>query len=535
MKKLFSIAITLLLVSFIQAQNLEPVGQKVGKLNISVDPRMELLSSIQVLSKKYRMIERGSDYANEMNIYFASLGNENAVKMTNELYERHGFCYDAPVNFMLHLSQVPELKQQIKNSDYLIGRAGGKKNLEKYRIAIQEFAIISNFKTFWDNSKEFYQGIIDLTVSELDGQDLVKVIEDYFNETQNSYNITLSPLFAGGYGPRIPAENGKYDIYSCMETTNEENGIPYVKLEYLMFYIWHEFGHSFVNPLTDKYIKEINSSKKLLEPIFENMKNMAYGTWANCVNEHIIRAINVRLYEQNKSKKEAEKLLNGELGQKFIYIEPIIEKLKEFEKQRDEKNITFSEFYPEFVALFDSLLKVEYWKSVTIKFNGPLNSVSSEAKTAWIFPTNDEDTESLKIAQNQVSAMYNRFKKSNDILIADTTALKTDISDYGIMAYGTIESNLFLDKYKSSFPFKIEDNTLYADEEYDYSKLRFITCLPNPLNPAKGMSIYTAFSNNNIQGINSVFHSGEDYIIFTDPETILNRGYYDKTGMWKFK
>ena len=534
MKKLIIIALVLFLGNYLQAQTIEPVEQTVGKLHISVDPKMELLSTIQLLAK-YQFINRKIDYSNEISSHFADFSKYEAVTLTDELLNNHGFAYDAPVNLMLYLSQIPELKQQSNYSDYLIKRAGGKKNLENYRVAISDFSKEANFKEFWDSQKEFYQQIIDLTVQEVGNQDLVKVIEDYFNETQNSYNIILSPSFHGGYGPRMPAENGKYDIYSCMTTTNEKNGIPYVNLEYLKYYVWHEFGHSFVNPLTEKYLKKIASSKKLFEPISQTMDKMAYGTWNHCVNEHIIRAINVRLYEQNIGEKEAKRLLNSELSQKFIYIEPIIEKLKEFEFQRDNKNITFSDFYPQFVLLFDSLVKVEYWKSVSIPFMGPINAVAEESKRAWIYPTNDEDIAALKIAQDYVSAIYNRFKKKDDLLLADTAALNMSLSDYGITAYGTIESNLFLTKYKSSFPFKIEDNTLYADDEYDYKNLRFITCLPSPLNPERGMSIYTAFSNENIRGINSIFHGWQDYIICTDPETVLGQGYYNKTNEWKFE
>ena len=48
------------------------------------------------------------------------------------------------------------------------------------------------------------------------------------------------------------------------------------------------------------------------------------------------------------------------------------------------------------------------------------------------------------------------------------------------------------------------------------------------------MSIYTVLSNKNIQGINSVFHGGEDYILFLNRETILDKGYYKKNGKWTF-
>ena len=534
MKKLIIIAVALLFGSSMQAQTIGRIEQKVGKLHISIDSRMELLSTIQLLSQ-YPVINRNISYSNEIHSYFRSFADHKAVELTDELYKNHGFAYDAPVSFMLCFSQVPELKQQIDYSEYLIGRAGGVKNLKAYRTAIQQFAKKSNFKAFWDSKRTFYQTIIDLTVDEIENQDLVKVLEDYFNETQQSYNIVLSPSFYGGYGPRLPAGNGKYDIYSCMTTTNVKNRTPYMNKENLIYYVWHEFGHSFVNPLTERYDHEITASERLFEPIKQDMEVQAYGEWSICVNEHIIRAINVLLIEQNIGEKEAAKLLQRELANKFIYIEPIIEKLKEFEQQRDSQNITFSNFYPQFTILFDSLLKVEYWKSVNIKFYGPLNAVSIAEKKAWIYPTNDADSVSLKMAQDYVFAICKRFKQPNDLLLADTTALVTSLSDYGIIAYGTLESNLFLAKYKSSFPFKIENNTLYADKEYNAENLKFISCLPNPLNPENGMSIYTAFSNKNIQGINSVFHGGEDYIIFTDLNTVLSKGYYDKTAEWLFE
>ncbi len=48
-------------------------------------------------------------------------------------------------------------------------------------------------------------------------------------------------------------------------------------------------------------------------------------------------------------------LITMELGNKFIYIEPLLEKLEEFEKLRDESGITFSEFYPRLLDVLDGL------------------------------------------------------------------------------------------------------------------------------------------------------------------------------------
>jgi hypothetical protein len=434
---------------------------------------------------------------------------------------------------MLYLSQVPELEQQMAFSDRLLKRGGGAENLEQYRKSIKQFAEVSNFEYFWNSRVSLYNQILDLTIAEMDEIDLVKILEDYYNETQESYNIILSPPFSGGYGPRIPANNGKYDIYACLTTWYEKDGIPYMAQEDLQNYIWHEWGHSFVNPLTEKYKDRVNVSNKLHEPIAKKQAGQAYPYWYMSVNEHIIRAIHVRLLELHSDSQKAKTMLDNELDMRFIYIEPLIEKLKDFEKQRDEKGITFSEFYPELINLFDSLLNIEYWKQIDMNFKGPIVKVMKENQQAFIYPTRDSDTESLKIIQDYVAKIFNLLQLRNSLLLADTAALKTDLSDYGIRAYGTIESNLFLKNYAHIFPFKIENETIYADKEYTDPNIRLFFCLPNPYNSETGMLVCTGISNNAYQNSVSI-PSDVDYILLIDSETVLGKGVYKKDGKWEF-
>lgn len=516
------------------AQTIKPIEQTVGKLHFSIDPRMELLSAIQILSN-YKVIDRKSPYSKEIQTNFSSFSTHKAVVITDELFKNNGFSYDAPAAFMLYLSQVPELKQQIPFSDYLLKRGGDKENLDNYRTSIEQFAKESDFEKFWKSKVDFYNKVLDLTIIDIKGEDLIKVIEDYFNETQNSYNVIIAPLFNGhNYGPRLNAPNNKYDIYSCNSPTNSKDGIPYLSKESLIQTVCHEFGHSFVNPETEKYSAKVESCNKLFEPIKSEMGQMAYGDWNTCVNEHIIRAVNIRIQELYKGSAKSRELLNREIANRFIYIEPLVKKLKEFEKQKDLKHLTFSDFFPQLLNVFDSLSKTDYLKLSKHKFLGPINSVTKNQKVAWIYPTYDKDTVSLKIVKDYVTRIYKRFKSEGSILLSDSTALNTKLSDYGLMVYGTIESNLFLSKYKETFPFKIKDKVIFADKEYKNEDTKFITCLPNPQNSQKGMTIYTAFNNKNIQDINNVFHGSEDFILFLSRDNIITKGYYDKLGNWKY-
>ena len=517
-----------------QTENILPLERFVGKLQISIDPRMELLATIQLISN-YPVIDRNMSYSKDVIKYFKSFKSHKAVKTTDLLVKEHGFGYDAPVTFMLYLSQLPELNLNIPYSNYLIERADSENNLEQYRKEIKEFAEKSNFGTFWNKKIPFYNQILDMTIASMDEKDLVKVVEDYFNETQDSYNIIVSPAFRGGYGPKITDSAGKENIYACLSATAIKNGIPYLSNNGLTYYVWHEFGHSFVNPLSEKYTERVASSELLFEPIKDRMTKQAYDSWENCVNEHIIRAVNIRLFELNLDEERSKRTFYNDLSRGFIYLDPLVEKLKDFEKQRDEKKITFSDFYPELLNLLDSLQKIEYWKEVKVIFNGPINAVHRFDKIVYIYPTQDKDKKALKTAQRYALEIFNTFAKpKGGLWIADTIALRTDLSEYSIVAYGTIESNLFLKQHATSFPFRIENQTIYADQEYTDKNTKLITCLPNPFNPEKGMSIYLALSNKNIKDINSVFHGGEDYILFLSKNYIIKNGKYSKNGKWEF-
>jgi hypothetical protein len=183
--------------------------------------------------------------------------------------------------------------------------------------------------------------------------------------------------------------------------------------------------------------------------------------------------------------------------------------------------------------------------SVKQKFTGPINTVFDQ-KVAFIYPTSGNDTVTINNLKKYISEVFNHLKNEGNIMVPDSIALSKTLSDYGLLVYGTIESNLFLKHYKSSYPFKIENNTIYADKEYKNENARFITCLPNPQNPMNGMIIYTGITNKNIVGINAVFHGPTDFVVFISPSDgsqtqfysendNLSQGYYNKTeSKWEF-
>ena len=418
-----NIILSLILVLFlnqglIKAITIQPVERSVGRLNISIDPRMELLAAIHSLSNNDDLANRNLSYTKEILSYFEAFSSQESVKLTENLRQQYGFGFDAPVAFMLHLSQPAELEEKVKFSDYILGRSGGDDNLEQYRKAIKQFAEVSNFEEFWNSKIPFYNQILDLTIENMGEIDLVETMENYFNETQDIYCVIITPAFQGGKGAFVAGADRKENFYATVPATNTIDGIPFLNENDLRFYIWHEYGHFFVNPLTEKYLERVMALDILFEPIKEVMARQAYGCWNSTVNEHIIRAVEVRLWELHLGSQQANERLNMEFGNRFIYIEPLVEKLKDFEKQRDENNITFAKFFPELLDVLDSLLKIEYWKQVNPNhFRGPIGNVLKEEKTVIIYPTQDLDIEALEIAQGYAFRIFEGFLKPKYLMI----------------------------------------------------------------------------------------------------------------------
>ena len=180
-KKILSLILFLCFNQFlVNAQTIQPIERSVGKLNISIDPRMEVLTTVQLLAyspyNRHRNFRENLRYSKDIVNYFKTFSSHEAVIITGSLIKKNGFGDDVPVTFMLHLSHLPELDLQVPFTDGLMRRSGGGDNLEQYRKSINNFTEISDFEIFWNSKISFYNKILDLTIAKMGKMDLVKVL-----------------------------------------------------------------------------------------------------------------------------------------------------------------------------------------------------------------------------------------------------------------------------------------------------------------------------------------------------------------------
>lgn len=301
--------------------------------------------------------------------------------------------------------------------------------------------------------------------------------------------------------------------------------------------VLHEFGHSFINPLTQKYSEEINTYANLYFPIEAQMKQISYGVWETCVNEHLLRAIDANRIHKEGGDTLYQTAIKAEKTQGFFYIEALAEKMAEYENNRDLYK-DFETFYPEIIKVFETLSTQELGADFyTIPFEGPINrALTLGGSNILIVPT-QEDPFFQKDITSYCNALFNLLKNKMGMdvtMITDKEALKLNLDDQNIIVYGTIEGNLWLNQNKASFPFQITQDKIVAGETYKGDNLRLISALPHPTNTNKALLIYTAQQGKAIPDINSIFHGPTDYII-GEANTVYVQGNYSKeNGKWTF-
>ena len=351
-----SLYITLFLIAI---TGISPVrlDARPGAVRVTVDPRMELLGVVQILVKDYPIRSRYDfAYKREVLTDFSQYRDHRAVKMFEQLWV--GGCgFDCPPTLMLYLSAPPRLRVKIPLPEELVRRAGGIEKVNEFYESLRQFALDTKFLDFFAENKRLYQQIISNERQKLEAIS-VGVVEDYYGARQHSYNIILSPLMHhGGFGPRVARRNGTYDIYSIDGAAGAQNDSPFFgSREEFRYLIWHEFSHSFVNPIVDKYEEETDKYSPLLRPIEAQMKKAAYPKWDVVVKEHLVRAVSVRLTYRELGEQAGATALEDEKGRGFAYVGDICERLKQYEADR-KRYPTFASFYPEIIKLFEELSK----------------------------------------------------------------------------------------------------------------------------------------------------------------------------------
>ncbi len=331
---------------------LAPSCQAEQHLEIGVDPRLELLSTVQVLSQYRYLTPYRIDYTRDLIAHFSGYHQHLAVALFRNLSAGQGWS-DAYPTAMLYLSDPPALEEIQPIPAHIYHAFRGRENFTRFIQALRDFARQTHFNRFFARKGKFYLQIEEELRGNIANSDPIDAVENYFGTRQISYHLIIGPLLHhGGFGPHIGRPGGPYDVYTLLGPTSSVRGVPeYGPRDQLLQIIWHEFSHAFVNSLCTAYYDSLMTHSELFTPLVEPMNRIGYTRWLDCANEHLIRAITARLAHHHLGPEVGRQTLREESGRGFRYIHALAERLEEYEVQRDTYP-TFADFFPHLIEVF---------------------------------------------------------------------------------------------------------------------------------------------------------------------------------------
>ncbi|MDI9312869.1 MAG: DUF4932 domain-containing protein [Limnohabitans sp.] len=306
-------------------------GQK-SKLDIRVDEKMELITTVQYLSNYSLLTKSKIDYKKEIDTYFEPYKNHPIIELSKTI--QNDFFMGSSVPWYLYQFSFPDfypLSTFTDDENQIEDYIKHKDTLELYKKELKDFYVKSNFHSFFVQHKNYYDSISKPVKEYINKYDIVTILESHYGEKKKKYALILSPLLHdGGFGAEVNTKKGR-EIYAFIGPKFNSVSFPnFDTKDILQKYVLHEFSHSFCNPIINKNIKDFEKLNCLEKPIEQQMAKQGYGDdWPTCLYEHLVRANEIVLTKNLLGVEEADKLYDAYYTKRsWIYLKglvPIIE------------------------------------------------------------------------------------------------------------------------------------------------------------------------------------------------------------------
>jgi hypothetical protein len=333
-------------------------------IKVQINSKLELFHIMAYLSNSNYLNNFDFSYKTDIDTFFASYKNDNSVQFVKKVlqnYKAHlsinGLFFDN--NFKKDSSFIQFL--QLDNfglSNTLINKSI---ILDSVNLSVESFARTSRFETFVENHQVYYKGKIDEVAREISGLEMIKDFETFWGAKKNNYTIVITTLeqdihaywFTSNHksncvfflSPKFVVDNDAK--FGNSDITNLREGKMAAK-DYIYYGATHEIGHTFLNPIMDNYIKQIE------QIAFQYSTSDPSKVTFLC--ESFLRSLTAYFLIKNQYDEFAQMVIQGEKQQGYIYNEIIVDLIKDYANSQNNY-ISFNDYVPVFL---DKLkLKVE--------------------------------------------------------------------------------------------------------------------------------------------------------------------------------
>ncbi len=330
------------------------------KVNFEIPEVYELANIIWTLSPKGQSAEnlnKYSKYYSKVYDYFKPYLNHKLFKdLDSSVKDYYDSYYDFREN---SLAFAFDKQKIVRKEPYFYVMGSDYENFgslfQKLIPQIEDFAKISNFQGFFKANLPYYQESIKKQKKLMPVQKMWDWLENNFDNKYNSYKVVYSPLIDATHSTQnfntfLEGGKGRFqetvmfvcgpEIFENSKTTNskEQEGLA-------SGFVFTEIDHNYVNQLSYKYQKQINS-------IFDkrdiwtgaNGDTDKYGNPSSVFNEYMTHAVFCIYVRDNYDEQTANKIIRNRVSlmvehRKYIKFKEFNDKLLSLSSGRKAKDL----------------------------------------------------------------------------------------------------------------------------------------------------------------------------------------------------
>ncbi|MFK7783223.1 DUF4932 domain-containing protein [Psychroserpens sp.] len=323
-----------------------------------VDRRVELLSIVFRLADSPEYCQNlFPKYVENIENHFGKFKSHDLIQYVKNELREDGIGFSSVMSMAIHITEPPKINPiVVPFSNKSLEESWRQESAEKFLKLLNGFYTDADCETFFNNNKELYKTASSRFKNVYQNIDL-KWYQDFYGAKPKGEFRIINGLGNGGanYGPKIMHPNGNEVVYAIMGTWSVDSlGMPKYEMKDYFPTILHEFNHSFVNHIVEKYRSELQESGTIIfDKVKDEMNKQAYGNWKTMYDEALVRAIVIKyMKDHNFDKKAIEIELNEQLSSSFLWTDELVKELERYDKNRD-RYPTLESFMPELVIFFN--------------------------------------------------------------------------------------------------------------------------------------------------------------------------------------
>ncbi|MFT3825318.1 MAG: DUF4932 domain-containing protein [Chitinophagaceae bacterium] len=338
----------------------------------AVDKRIEMMSMVARLSEYEEYSSKdAAEYVNAIHSWFDKYKTDTLIGFAQRVREESSIGFDAVMSMAINLKFVKDKFTLQPNWKTDLDKRWKPEQAAHLLTLLNQFYTRTNAAGFFAQEEPYYQKVIAAFGQVLTNFNQSWYFDYYGVKPKDKFTIVIGCGNGGGnYGPGISLDKNTREVYAIMGSWSfDDKGNPVFKEANYLPTVVHEFNHSFINPLLNRYDTSVvlkTSMQKILDTMRSEMQRQAYGDWKTVINESLVRASVVRYLSFNNptNPKIAEDELSIQINRGFLWTKDLVALLGTYEANR-KKYPTINEFYPVIISFFKSVAdSISYSKAI---------------------------------------------------------------------------------------------------------------------------------------------------------------------------